>query len=273
MKPNDLTLVTGLWNIKREELVGFHRKFDHYLDCFQKLLKLDFNFYIYVPEEVLEFAINNTHSKNTFIHYKSLDTIKSEFGLFEQVQKIRTNPEWYGLNGWLGESTQAQLEYYNPIVMSKMRFLADAAFNNPFKSEYLFWIDAGLANSVSPDFMKNLKYIKNYMESIYNKFLMLSFSYESPYEVHGFESNAFNRYCDVESSQYVCRGGFFGGTPRDCMEINKQYDLVLEKSINEGLMGTEENILTILSHKFPDNIHRYELPDSLVYSFFLALDP
>ncbi len=268
---SEITLVSGLWDIRREELIGFHRKFSHYLECFDKLLKLDFKFYLYVPADLIEFVTERSDLKSTFIHYKSLETIKSEFSLFDKVQEIRTNPNWYTLNGWLTESTQAQLEYYNPIVMSKMRFLSDATFNNPFKSEYLFWIDGGIANSVSPEFLKNLKNIKTYMQSIQNKFLMLSFDYESEYEVHGFEVKNFSRHCGIEKSKYVCRGGFFGGTPSNCIELNKEYDTILSETIEEGLMGTEENILTILSHKFPNKIHRYELPDSLVYSYFVDL--
>lgn len=268
MNQNDVTLVTGLWNIKREELVDFHRKFDHYLECFNKLLELDFNFYIYVPEDLIKFVLERRDTEKTFIHYKSLETIKNEFTLFDQVQKIRTNPNWYNLNGWLRESTQAKLEYYNPIVMSKMRFLSDAAFHNPFDSKYLFWIDAGIANSVAPSFLEKLVNITEYMKSIQEKFLMLSFDYESEYEVHGFEVNAFSKCCSVDKSTYVCRGGFFGGKSEDCIELNKEYDQTLDQTISNGFMGTEENILTILSHKFPSKIHRYKLPDSLVYSFF-----
>jgi len=269
---NNITIVTGLWNLGREELTDFHRKFDHYLGCFDKLLSLQFNLYVYVPSDLIGFVAERRDLDKTFIHYKSLDGIKSEFGLFDQVQKIRTDPRWYKLNGWLEESTQAKLEFYNPLVMSKMRFLSDAAFNNPFNSKYLFWIDAGIANTVSPNFIEHLNNIDGYMNSIHQKFLMLSFDYESDYEVHGFEVNSFSKYCRVDKSKYVCRGGFFGGRPNDCIELNKEYDQWLDQTISDGFMGTEENILTILSHKFPNKIHRYELPDSLVYSFFLHLD-
>jgi hypothetical protein len=39
---NKITLVTGLWNIKRDELEeGWSRSFQHYLDKFDQLLKVD----------------------------------------------------------------------------------------------------------------------------------------------------------------------------------------------------------------------------------------
>ena len=39
-----LTLVTGLWNIKRDELgEGWSRSFEHYLEKFDQLLKVDNN--------------------------------------------------------------------------------------------------------------------------------------------------------------------------------------------------------------------------------------
>ena len=37
---------------------------------------------------------------------------------------------------------------YNPIVQSKMFMLNDASIMNPFDTEYHFWVDAGITNTV-----------------------------------------------------------------------------------------------------------------------------
>ena len=155
--------------------------------------------------------------------------------------------------------------------MSKFFLLKEAAKNNPFSSDYLFWIDGGIANTVCPEYVENLENIDSFMKTIEDKFLTLSFDYESQCEVHGFEAKTFSKYCGVESSNYVCRGGFFGGTPVLIDTLCPLYDSYLQKTLNSGFMGTEENILTILAHKFPQFVYRYCLPDSLVYSFFLSL--
>ena len=70
------------------------------------------------------------------------------FDFYEKIQNIRTNPDWYNQSGWLKDSTQAKLEMYNPLVMSKMFMLNNVTIWNPFQSEYFFWIDAGITNTV-----------------------------------------------------------------------------------------------------------------------------
>lgn len=272
MRQTDATFVTGLWNIGREDLGDFHRKFDHYLECFEKLLSLDLSLYVYVPEELLDFVNSRRLPDNTYIHTKSLADLRRDFPHFNDVQRIRNDPNWYNLNGWLKESTQAKLEYYNPIVMSKMMMLNEASKTNWFNSKHLFWIDAGIANSVHTSFLSKLNKVEPFMYHIEDKFLMLSFDYESDYEVHGFKVHQFSDFCGVDKSNYVCRGGFFGGTPEKIEYLMPRYLSEMKKSFAQDLMGTEENFLTILAHKEPDHIHRFKLPDSLVYHFFDNLE-
>ena len=50
---------------------------------------------------------------------------------------IRNNPEWYNQAGWLSQSTQARLEMYNPLVMSKVFLLNDAKIMDPFNSDMI----------------------------------------------------------------------------------------------------------------------------------------
>ena len=101
---------------------------------------------------------------------------------------------------------------------------------------------------------------------------MLSFPYENHYEVHGFKSKVFDEFVG-KHSDYVCRGGFFGGKRSTINELNGDYYSFLNQTLNHGVMGTEENILTILSHRHPDKIHRFELENNgLVYKFFDELE-
>jgi hypothetical protein len=47
----------------------------------------------------------------------------------------------YNRAGWLSSAPQASLEYYNPLVMSKLRLTRDAARWNPFHTDAFLWID------------------------------------------------------------------------------------------------------------------------------------
>jgi len=77
------------------------------------------------------------------------------------------------------------------------------------------------------------------------------------------------RHCGVDFVNYVCRGGFFGGHRDRVHEINNLYYNVMENTLNENLMGADECLFTILAHKYPNIIHRYEIEgNGLVWPFF-----
>jgi hypothetical protein len=269
---SNFTLVTGLWDIRRGELKDFNRSFDHYLDNFSKLLSLDFNMCVYVPKELTTFVDTHRSNKNTTIIVYDLEDIKNNFDFFDIVQDIRKDENWYKRASWLENSPQAKLEYYNPIVMSKFFFLHDCSVRNEFKTDYFFWIDAGLTNTVDLNMLKNLSSIENYMKKIKNKFLFLSFPYENDNEVHGFESSKFAEFCGVDKTEYVCRGGFFGGHKDRVKKLNGEYYNLASDTLKSGYMGTEENFHTMLTYHNPNDTHRFELSDNgLVYPFFEML--
>lgn len=265
----DFTLVTGLWDIKREELTEFSRSFDHYLENFDRLLSLDFNMCVYVPSELKRFVETRRSYKNTKIIIKELDQFRTNFDFFSKISEIRNDGVWCKRADWLENSPQAKLEYYNPIVMSKFFMLHDCTFHNTFNTNYFFWIDGGLTNTVNIESLRNLKNIRHFMKSIGNKFLFLSYPYENDNEVHGFESDKFAEFCGVDKTTYVCRGGFFGGHKDKIKRYNGEYYGQLRNTLESGYMGTEENIHTILSYRHSEDFYRFELDgNGLVYKFF-----
>ena len=61
-----ITLVTGLWNIKRDQLnQGWSRSFDHYLNKLEELLKVETNMIIFGEEEIREFVESRRNPENT----------------------------------------------------------------------------------------------------------------------------------------------------------------------------------------------------------------
>jgi hypothetical protein len=272
-KMPNFTLVTGLWDIKRGNLTDFNRSFDHYLENFGKLLSLDFNMHIYVPSELVPFVEARRSNLNTRITVKELEDIKIGFDFFDDVQRIRTMDSWRTRASWLENSPQAKLEYYNPIVMSKFFFVHDSSIRNLLNTDYFFWIDGGLTNTVGLSYLEKMSSLEDYMKSIRNKMLFLSFPYQNDNEVHGFESSKFAEFCEVDKTEYVCRGGFFGGHKDRIRKFNSEYYLKLNNTLKLDYMGTEENIHTILTYLNPNETHRFELENNgLVYPFFESLD-
>ena len=114
---SNITLVTGLWNIGRENLEeGWSRSFSHYLEKFEQLLKVEENLIIFGEKELEDFVFERRDPSNTqFILRDKSWFVENDF--YNKIQQIRNNPEWYNQSGWLKESTQGRLDMYNPLVM------------------------------------------------------------------------------------------------------------------------------------------------------------
>jgi hypothetical protein len=266
---NDITFVTGLWDIGRNNAgEGFKRDFNsHYVENFKHLLKLDINLVIYCGASLAETVWQHRQPNNTKVIIKEVEEFSKSFDFFQQVQKIRNNEEWKNQAEWLKNSPQSTLEYYNPIIMSKFFMLHDISIMNPFGSKQIYWIDGGIASTV------NLGYFSRYnvdekLTSLVSNLVFLCFPYDGQVEVHGFTKGKFNEYAG-QNTEYVARGGFFGGSIHAIRKLNGEYYGLLRDTINEGFMGTEESIFTLMCYKFPDKISCAIINgDGLINKFF-----
>jgi len=264
---NNITLVTGIWNIGRDELKeGWSRPFQHYLDKFSQLLDVDANMIIFGDEELKDFVFSKRSRENTQFITRPLSWFRdNEF--FDMIQKIRTNESWSNQVGWLKESTQARLENYNPLVMSKVFLLNDAKIMDQFNSEYLFWIDGGLTNTVHPGYFTHDKVLDKLSKHI-SKFSFVCFPYDAETEIHGFEYNKLNSIAGDKVTK-VARGGFFGGPKDSIGDINGIYYSLLKTTLEEGYMGTEESIFSIMCYKHSDIINYFDIESNgLINKFF-----
>jgi hypothetical protein len=272
-EPSNVTIVTGLWDLGRDKLSEFTRSYDSYLNKFAELLKSPVNMVIYVSKKDEEFVWQHRSKKNTLVKIFEIEDFQTLYDYESKVEPIRNNSEWYSQAGWLENSPQAKLKYYNPVVMSKMFLLNNATIYNPFNTDYFYWIDAGIINTVHGGYFYHDLVFDNlpkYSEHI-DSFLYLSYPYIPVNEVHGFESKRLEQLSKSEIN-YVCRGGFFGGHLSKIKHLNDRYYHTLNQTLSEGLMGTEESIFTILSHTEKQHVYRFEInDDGLIWPFFEAL--
>ena len=262
------TIVTGIWDIKRNELSeGWNRNFEHYLNNLEKLMKCENNMIIFIEEKYKSLVEKNRQSHNTLIIVRELEWFKNNGDLFNKIQKIRLNEKWYNQSGWLKDSTQAKLEMYNPIVMSKVFLLNDASIFDPFNSSHMVWVDGALTNTVHEGYFWKDRVIDK-IEKYFNKFTFVCFPYDGKVEIHGFEYNEICKYSDGIVDK-VARGGIFGGPKHLIGKINEIYHTLLNDSLSKGFMGTEESIFTIMTYKYPDIIQYYEInANGLLGTFF-----
>jgi hypothetical protein len=263
-----ITIVTGIWDIKRDLLSeGWNRPFEHYLSNFEKLLKCPNNMIIFIEEKYVDFIWEHRQRYNTHIVVRETEWFKSNEEIYNKIQKIRNNPDWYNQVGWLSESTQAKLEMYNPLVMSKMFLLNDAVILDPFDSSHLVWVDGGITNTVHEGYF----WKDNAMDKLSNhldKFSFVCFPYDGKQEIHGFKYEEICRYSNAEVNK-VARGGIFGGPKKLISDVNSIYYNILFDTLSNGLMGTEESIFTILLYKYPEFINYFEIESNgLLGTFF-----
>ena len=267
---NNLTIVTGLWDISR---VG--RGFDHYIENFKRFLDIPVNMFIYIPAEYEYLVWEKRSRDNTFVKVSELSDVKHLYAPhWDKTQEIRTSDKWLnitGEGGWLKNSPQAVNEWYNPIVQSKMFMLNDVTIWNPFDTDYFFWLDAGITNTVPYGHLVQDK-VLNKLTDHANPFLFISYPYQAVDEIHGFEYSAMNRYAG-DKVTYVCRGGLFGGHKDQIRDANSTYYSILSRTLSEGLMGTEESLFTIMAYNEPDIYRRFMLDENgLIVKFTQALN-
>ena len=260
-----ITLVTGLWNIKRDSLKeGWARSFDHYIQKFNQLLDVPYNLIIFGEEELREHIFKKRTQENTQFVVRNQDWFKNEF--YQRIQNIRKDSKWYGQAGWLKDSTQASLDLYNPLVMSKPFLMHDAKILDKFDSTHLFWIDGGITNTVHPGYFTHDKVLDKL--SNIDKITFVAFPYEANNEVHGFE---YKKMCQLATGKVnkVCRGGFFGGPKEDFSEFNGEYYNLLDETLSQGYMGTEESLFTIMLYNKPNRYQYYPIEgNGLINKFF-----
>jgi hypothetical protein len=262
---NDITIVTGLWDIGRGFLKeGWSRNFDHYLLNFSQLLQVENNMIIFGESDLEEFVFNHRKRENTQFISRSKEWFKNEF--FEKIQNMRNDSNWLSQAGWLNDSTQATLEWYNPLVMSKMFLLNDARILDGFNSRHLYWIDAGITNTVHSGYFTHDK-VQNKLPNVFDRFGFVAFPYDANNEIHGFSYPKINEYAGKDV-KLVCRGGLFGGPKESISEISSIYHGLLSSTLKDGYMGTEESVFSIMLYRYSDLIDYVEIESNGLISKF-----
>lgn len=259
---SSITIVTTLLDLKRDRAAmgQFTRPFKYYTDSLQRLVDQGFPMVIFAPQSVQD-AISVKPDPSR-VHWVDFDVhrLKTYFPYWGRIQEVRTSPVYLAQAkavGYLDNSPQKQQEAYNPLVMSKVALLRDAARLNPFASQQLLFVDAAhmCAGNLRPGKMPLFK------RRMDEGFFVTTWPYGTGEnsDVHGMPDRAMHVYMGTQEDPFkIVRGGVLGGRPTDIECFAKAYQLVLWGTLQDGYMGTEENALALTAKWLPGLVSAFD---------------
>lgn len=266
--PADVTLVTLLLDISRND-----RNFEeHYLKSLEKILSVrnplivyaDPKYHEYIKLKRKELSIATS---NNLIEVREITLEKLEKqSYFNVIQKIISNPDWVNQSDWIKNSALVN-PYYIPLTLIKNSLLEEVAEDNPLHSKRFYWIDAGIFNSFH---ITEPITSFNFLKIQPNNFLLTSFSYFTNSEIHGLDINYMESVIG-KKPYYVCRATLFGGSKDQIKKFNEKYFKILDKTIEDGKIGTEEAIFTIVEMMYPELVNRCEILNGDIKNFLSKL--
>ena len=263
----EVTIVTSLFNIEREELDG--RRWEEYLKWFSETLKLKCAMVIFVSEDLVSFVEEKrlkipteiiVHPKEEIPYNYFKEKIDLIIGSNEYKEKI-SDPE----------RIECKHSLYSIIQYSKFKWLEQAIEENPFNSKFFFWLDAG-ASRFFEDYNLNLEYPSpnaiEALEDMGEKFLV---QMNMEYYKELINADSLSEDYLFDNRSYIL-GSMFGGTEKAITKVSKDIgDIFVNKMINNGFVNNEQIALGYLVKQNPDDYEIYERYDEKHMSLFLEL--
>lgn len=172
---------------------------------------------------------------------------------FEEIQAIRTRQQFH---------TQPHRDRCHVLCHAKLGWLAEQAAANPFASKRLYWIDAGLVHRelfpswhLPPDgsgqcglFTPRVLDSLAAPDASSKPSLTVLGLPLTGQRLHQIPIEDHLRFLGTEGTPIETHvvGGLFGGERNAVMTLSGEYDRLLDAMLDADLLGTEENVLTIL---------------------------
>jgi len=252
------TIVTSLYDIDRGQLQGefAKRSFDIYLERFKHVLSLNIPMVVFIPKKLEQYVLiyrNDYPSKIIIREFKELAAYK----YYDKIQNVLNN-----IDDSIVKDYKKYPEFltakYETIIFSKFDFLQEVANNNPFKTEYFMWLDAGTFYT-KPSFDKFDRYK---LRIIDNKFLIPNINLD----IHNKICNK-KEYLRHHDNKICCY--FIGGTKDIISKVCKDFWNEVDNAIELNIINNEQIILQLVIQQHPEDYflwstqhYKYDLLES-----------
>jgi preprotein translocase subunit Sec61beta len=252
-----VTFVTALYDIGRETN-GDGRPFSEYLAWIKDTLKIPVNWLVYVDKEnvdrIKDMDPHHEDYKFTVIE-KPLPSI-SYYQYRDRIKKIIESPE-YKAKMRDTNRVECRLPLYPVVNFTKYELMDISAYKNPYKTQYFFWIDAGLSRFFNAEELAQ-PFI---MPKMVPKKVFIQKVFKDNYDVLKYA------HWDNHSTLF---GGFFGGDKTAVRNLSRKMKGVFHEMIRNGASNNEQVGMQVLLAKEPSLFHVLE-SEGRTCAFMLSL--
>ena len=246
------TIVTCLFYIGRDrwKFSGFPPGYDRYSGWMKNFLSLDAQMIFYVDEFYYERAVEirkqyDPNLEKTVFIKTSLDQLEVYKTYYNRLSSLMNSPEFK-------KKIQFQVSdmlypLYNVLMYNKANLLKQAAETNPFKSDYLYWVDVGAFREDLSEY-ENIKW-PDFNNTAYFNNKITFFSH------FGSEYNIDNQETHFLSQARVVQGGYFIVPVQKVDFLKEEVDSVINEILNKGYIGSDEKIFDIICKRNPGSVN------------------
>lgn len=236
------TIVTAFFDINREKK-GDGRTITDYLSWFNKTLQLNCNMYIITEEKFRKFVEENRPKNyNTYVKIDILENA-SYYKYRERMIEILESQEYKNRIAHPNR-VECKLPEYNIIQYSKFGWLEETIKNNPFNTEYFFWMDAGISRFFLDINIQKIYPQMTLINQSKNKFIIQQRHDLLTYNI----TNDF-----IWKSDNLLKGTMFGGHKDIVLKIGELLEIEFNNSmLNNNNVNNEQLGLALVYKKYPE---------------------
>lgn len=251
------TLVTALYDIKRENWDGFNRNLDQYKEWMKGMLSFDSPMIVYVEEQDVAFVKEQRASKmnKTKIIALPFENLYTNKLWGDRIKKVMASEEFLK-DQTVPTHPQISQPNYNILMHEKVQFVKRAVEENPFNTDHFMWVDAGIFH------MSNRKDVLGQRFPRHQKFLddkMHFIAVEQP-TAADLELEKFFKGHNVRII-----GTSWIGHKDAILEFERGYSELMAITLANGLMDQDQSYLTVTALKYPKicEIHKGTWSDAI----------
>ena len=253
----DTTIVTALYDIKRDSCAGFNRNLQQYKEWMKSMLSFNSPMVVYVDEADKPFVeeYRRTKMNITKIITSKFEDLYTNVKLGEKIRQVMLSKEFL-IDQTVPTHPQISQPDYNILMHEKIQFVKRSIELNPFATDYFMWLDAGvfhMANRqdlIGQTFPTSKKYLNDKIH-----FIAVEPPTESDLNLEKF----------FKGHNVRIIGTSWLGHKDAILKFEERYSDLLSETLENNLIDQDQSYLTVTALRNPNlcSIHQGNWPDAI----------